>query len=352
MLALAGYPLGLEFTFLDPAPDACAAALGEHLCADYADPSALAKLCARCALATFEFENVPLAVAERVAARVPLRPGIAALRTGQDRLAEKTLFTRLGIPVPPFAVIDRRADIDAALGQVGTPALLKTRRLGYDGKGQASIDSRDQIDAAWQRVGAQPCLLESRVAFSRELSCLAVRDIGGAIRFYPVVENHHYEGILRCSRPRSDDPLQRQAQDYTARVLQALDYVGVMAFEFFVAGDGLLANEIAPRVHNSGHWSIEGAHVSQFENHLRAITGLPLGDTAPRDACAMLNCIGRPPPLAAVLAVPGTHLHLYGKTPKPGRKIGHLTITADNGRELDGRLSDLRETVPELFVGI
>ncbi|MDE2149079.1 MAG: 5-(carboxyamino)imidazole ribonucleotide synthase [Gammaproteobacteria bacterium] len=349
MLALAGYPLGLEFLFLDPSPDACAAALGQHLCADYSDPGALARLCASAQVVTFEFENVPLAVAERVAARLPLHPGPLALRTGQDRLAEKKLFQRLKIPVPPFRPVDRREALDAALEAIGLPALLKTRRLGYDGKGQAVLHQREDLDQAWQAVRGQPSILERKVIFERELSCLAVRAGDGAVRYYQVVENTHRGGILRRSLPRADDPLQRRAEEYTGRVLEALSYVGVLAFEFFVVDGELLGNEIAPRVHNSGHWSIEGAETSQFENHLRAITGLPLGNTATRSVCAMFNCIDEAPPLAALAALAGVHPHLYGKLPKPGRKLGHITVTAADPAELEQRLTNLKAVAPELF---
>jgi len=338
MLALAGYPLGLEFLFLDPAEEPCAGPLGEVIRADYLDTAALDAFCARVDVATYEFENVPVAAAEYVAQRLPLRPGTAALATGQDRLSEKQRFESLGIPVPPHAAIDTRADLDAAISRLGLPAVLKTRRMGYDGKGQAVLRSAADVDLAWARLGgndqASNLILEAFVPFDRELSCLTVRGVGGDLAFYPVIENVHRSGILHCARPQPADPLQTLAEDYCRRVVEHFDYVGVMAFEFFVVGERLLANEIAPRVHNSGHWSIEGAECSQFENHLRAIAGLPLGSTALRGHSLMLNCIGAEPEPATVLQNPGAHLHRYGKSPKPLRKIGHVTLTAASAAEL------------------
>jgi 5-(carboxyamino)imidazole ribonucleotide synthase len=347
MLALAGYPLGLEFTFLDPAEEACAAPLGEHLRADYLDQGALAEFCAGIDLATFEFENVPQQAAEFVAARVPLLPAPRALTAGQDRLSEKQMFVALGIPVPKFAAVSSRAGLESAAQHTGLPAVLKTRRMGYDGKGQVVLRGADAFDAAWAQLGTQALILESFVPFEREVSCLAVRGRNGAMRFYPLVQNVHRSGILRTARPRNGDPLQALGEDYARRVLQHLDYVGVLAFEFFVADGGLLANEIAPRVHNSGHWSIEGAECSQFENHLRAIAGLPLGSTALRGESAMVNFIGAAPPLQLLAAQDGVHVHLYGKLPKPQRKIGHATVTAADAATLEVRLAALQALLLE-----
>jgi 5-(carboxyamino)imidazole ribonucleotide synthase len=338
MLALAGYPLGLEFGFLDPATEACAAPLGEHLRADYSDTAALEQFCAGIDLATYEFENVPQQAAEFVAARVPLYPGPKALTAGQDRLSEKQLFVSLGIPVPKFAAVDSRAGLDNAARRTGLPAVLKTRRMGYDGKGQYVLRGAADFDAAWEQLGKQALILESFVAFEREVSCLAVRGRDGAVKFYPLVENVHRSGILRTARPLAGDPLQQLGEDYARRVLEHLDYVGVLAFEFFVSEGGLLANEIAPRVHNSGHWSIEGAQCSQFENHLRAIAGLPLGGTELRGASVMVNFIGSAPPIEQLAALDGVHIHLYGKQPKPLRKIGHATVTAADSTALQQRL--------------
>lgn len=345
MLALAGYPLDFDFVFLDPATEACAAPLGEHLYAEYTDEHALAEFCAAVDVATYEFENVPAKTAEFVAARVPLLPAPIALTVGQDRLSEKSLFDSLKIPVPRYVPVATREALDIAVRAVGLPAVLKTRRLGYDGKGQAVLRRPEDLDAAWARLGTQPLILEAFVAFDRELSCLAVRGKQGELAFYPVVENVHRDGILRTAMPRQDDPMQAKAEDYARRVIEHLGYVGVLAFEFFVAQGELFANEIAPRVHNSGHWTIEGAEVSQFENHLRAIAGLPLGSTALRGCSAMVNFIGQAPADAALAAIAGVHIHHYGKTPKPQRKVGHATVTANSAGELGDRLARLQALV-------
>lgn len=347
MLALAGYPLDIDFVFLDPATEACAAPLGEHIHADYSDEAALAEFCSRVDLATFEFENVSAAAAEFVAARVPLRPGPRALVAGQDRLDEKALFASLGIPVPTHAAVDSREGLDTAVAHCGLPAVLKTRRMGYDGKGQAVLRSPADLDSAWAALGGQPLILEAFVPFEREVSCLAVRGLDGAMVFYPLAENVHRAGIIRTATPTVNDPLQTDGEAYARRVAEALDYIGVMAFEFFVAGGQLIANEIAPRVHNSGHWTIEGAETSQFENHLRAIAGLPLGSTELRGACVMVNYIGLAPDLDAASRLTGVHTHLYGKTPKPQRKIGHATVTAADPATLQSRLAALLAILPD-----
>jgi len=345
MLALAGYPLDFDFVFLDPATEACAAPLGEHIHADYEDERALAEFCVSVDVATYEFENVPAKTAEFVGSRIPLLPAPVALSVGQDRLSEKQLFDKLQIPVPRYMPVATRKALDLAVRNLGLPAVLKTRRLGYDGKGQAVLRQPEDLDAAWARLGGQPLILEAFVPFQRELSCLAVRGTTGELRYYPVVENVHQDGILRTATPQAGDPLQAEAEDYARRVVEHLGYVGVLAFEFFVADGRLLANEIAPRVHNSGHWTIEGAVCSQFENHLRAITGLPLGDCGMRGPSAMVNFIGDAPDNRELTAIPGVHVHHYGKTPKPQRKVGHATVTADSAAELAARLDALNRLV-------
>jgi 5-(carboxyamino)imidazole ribonucleotide synthase len=341
MLALAGYPLDFDFVFFDPAGEACAAPLGEHIHAPYEDQAALARFCDAVDLVTWEFENVPAATAAFVAARKPLLPHPRALETGQDRMEEKKLFDALRIAVPKYAPVGSRVELDAALGRIGFPCVLKTRRLGYDGKGQAVLRSGADLDGAWQKLGRQPLLLEAFVKFDREISCIGVRGAGGATAFYPVAENVHRDGILRTSIPRAKDPLQKAAERATRAVMEKLDYTGVLAFEFFVAKGRLYGNEIAPRVHNSGHWTIDGAVCSQFENHLRAIAGLPLGSTALRGPCAMVNFIGTVPEPAKLAAIPGLHLHLYGKQAKPARKIGHANLTAETEGKLKAALRRL-----------
>lgn len=338
MLALAGYPLNGEFTFLDPSEQACAAPLGRHLCAAFDDARAIDAICDASDVLTYEFENVPAAVAETIAARRPLYPSPAALHVSQDRLNEKKLFDQLGIPVPKYLPVAAPEALELAAASVGLPAVLKTRRLGYDGKGQAVLRSADELEGAFDSLGQQPLILEGFVEFERELSCIAARGRDGQMVFYPVVENLHEGGILRRSTPIENDALQDLAESHVRKVCEHLDYVGVLAFEFFVADGLLLANEIAPRVHNSGHWTIEGAETSQFENHLRAISGLPLGSTALRGPCQMINFIGDVPDTHALTAIPGLHVHHYGKSPKPLRKVGHVTITAGSKTQLQERI--------------
>lgn len=339
MLAQAGAPLDLRFTFLDPGSEPCASAHGEHLQADWQDAAALERLIETCDAITFEFENVPFEAVERLAERRPAYPPAQALATARDRWLEKSLFRALEIAVPPIARIDSQADLDAAVADIGLPAVVKTRTMGYDGKGQKVMREAGDVAGTFDELGGVPLILEGFIDFDHEISVIAVRARDGEIRHWPVVRNEHRQGILHCSVPQTAHPLQPQAEDYASRVMNELDYVGVMAFEFFVTEDGLLANEIAPRVHNSGHWSIEGAVTSQFENHVRAVSGLPLGETARLAPCAMLNVIGAFPEREAVLALPGTRWHDYGKAPRPGRKIGHVTILAADDDTLKSRVA-------------
>jgi 5-(carboxyamino)imidazole ribonucleotide synthase len=345
MLALAGYPLGLHFRFLDPTPEAPAEQVAERLAAGLDDAAALERFTAGLGLVTYEFENVPVELARRLQEVVPVYPPPAALEASQDRLNEKTLFRRLGLPTAPFAPVDSAADLRRAVAEIGCPAILKTRRFGYDGKGQHRIQTAADVDAAWQALGGVPAILEGFVAFKRELSQLAVRGRDGSVVFYPLVENHHAEGILRLSlapAPNVTPALASLAAEYARRVLAELNYVGVLALELFQQGDGLLVNEMAPRVHNSGHWTIEGARTSQFENHLRAVLGWPLGAAEALCPCAMLNLIGTTPEPCGVLAVPDAHLHLYGKRPRPRRKLGHVTVRAASAGELGERLGQVQ----------
>jgi 5-(carboxyamino)imidazole ribonucleotide synthase len=262
----------------------------------------------------------------------------------QDRLDEKQFFVRLGIPTPRFAPVSSRAELDAAARAIGLPLVVKTRRFGYDGKGQMVLRTAADVERAWEALGAAQLIVEGLVPFERELSILAVRSKGGETCFYPLVENQHRGGILRLSIPKSEawtPELQARAEGYASRVLAELDYVGVLAIELFHQGGELLVNEMAPRVHNSGHWTIEGAETSQFENHVRAILGLPLGSTRMVGVTAMINAIGRLPPREAVLRVCGAHLHAYGKDGAPGRKVGHVTVRADAAAELAAKLAAL-----------
>jgi 5-(carboxyamino)imidazole ribonucleotide synthase len=339
MLALAGTPLGMQFVFLDPAQDACAAALGAHIHADYHDHEHLRQLADQVDLVTFEFESVPADTVAFLSQFVPVYPSAEALRIARDRLLEKTLFRSLGVPVAPFAVIDSQDDLDSAVADIGLPAVLKTRTLGYDGKGQKVLRNAADVQHAFAELGSVPCILEAFVNFTGEVSLVAVRSREGIIRAYPLVHNTHANGILRLSVASSDHPLQTRAEQYTAVVMDHLDYVGVMAFEFFEVDGGLKANEIAPRVHNSGHWTIEGAECSQFENHLRAVSGLPLGSVRKLGESAMMNCIGSVPAIEQIAAIEDSHLHHYGKAFKDGRKVGHVTVRSSNRKRLEEQLA-------------
>ena len=273
MLALAGLPLGLRFRVLEPADEAPAEHAAERIIGSFDDPNCLDRFAEGLDVVTYEFENVPTACAQRLARRVAVYPPATALETSQDRRAEKELFGLLGIHTTQYVAVDTRADLERAVNQLGYPCVLKTRRLGYDGKGQMVLRSTQDREQAWQRFAGHALLLEEYIAFERELSQLAVRGRDGAVVFYPLVENHHENGILQWSLAPAPDVtayLQHAANEYALRVLNALDYVGVLAIEFFQRGGRLIANEMAPRVHNSGHWTIEGAETSQFENHLRA----------------------------------------------------------------------------------
>ncbi|HEY5850342.1 MAG TPA: 5-(carboxyamino)imidazole ribonucleotide synthase [Lysobacter sp.] len=349
MLALSGAPLGLRFLVMDNVADACAGQFAPMVVGDYRDESALAEFASRVDVATFDFENVPAESAQWLSERVQVFPNPRALATAQDRLAEKTLFQELGIPVPPFAAIDTREQLDAAIAQIGTPCILKTRRLGYDGKGQYRIKTPADADGAWEALGAQASkvglILEGFVHFERELSVVAVRGRNGEFRTWPLTENWHVDGVLSASLApaRVDSALAEVACEHARKLAQALDYVGVFALELFCRDGKLLANELAPRVHNSGHWTIEGSETSQFQNHLRAVLGLPLGDTRMVGLACMLNWIGEMPSPAPILSEPGGHWHDYGKSPRVGRKVGHATVRADSEQALSTSLQRIGE---------
>ncbi|QVM88591.1 5-(carboxyamino)imidazole ribonucleotide synthase [Pseudomonas lalucatii] len=345
MLALAGTPLGMNFAFLDPAPDACAQALGEHIRADYGDQDHLRQLADEVDLVTFEFESVPAETVAFLSQFVPVYPCAESLRIARDRWFEKSMFKDLGIPTPEFANVLSQADLDAAVASISLPAVLKTRTLGYDGKGQKVLRQAADAADAFAELGSVPCILEGFVPFSGEVSLVAVRGRDGETRFYPLVHNRHDSGILALSVASTDHPLQALAEDYVGRVLQKLDYVGVLAFEFFEVDGGLKANEIAPRVHNSGHWTIEGSECSQFENHLRAVAGLPLGSTAKVGESAMLNFIGAVPAVDKVVAIDDCHLHHYGKAFKVGRKVGHATLRCADRATLERKIAEVQALI-------
>jgi 5-(carboxyamino)imidazole ribonucleotide synthase len=345
MLALAGYPLGIDCTVLDRAADAPGAQVAESVQGALDDPTALAKLAAAVHVVTLEIENVAVAPLEALRNSIDVFPPPAAVAAAQDRLAEKTLFRSLGIPTADFVPIASSADAPAAAA-LGWPVVLKTRRMGYDGRGQRVVSSEQELAAAWRELGEVPSIAEAWVKFEREVSLIAVQGANAERAFYPLAENVHKDGILATTvAPFADAALQRQAEAWLTAIMTKLDYRGVLTVEFFHTARGLIANEMAPRVHNSGHWTIEGAETSQFENHLRAVLGWPLGDTRPRGHAAMLNLIGALPPRDAVLCVPGAHLHAYGKDSRPGRKVGHCTLVdTDRARLLD-RLAALQALV-------
>ncbi len=345
MLALAGTPLGMSFAFLDPAPDACSQALGEHLRGDYNDHEHLRRLADDVDLVTFEFESVPAETVAFLSQFVPVYPSAEALRIARDRWFEKSMFKDLGIPTPDFADIQSQADLDAAVAAIGLPAVMKTRTLGYDGKGQKVLRKAEDVVGAFAELGSVPCILEGFVPFTGEVSLVAVRARDGETRFYPLVHNRHDSGVLALSIASTEHPLQALAEDYVGRVLKQLDYVGVLAFEFFEVDGGLKANEIAPRVHNSGHWTIEGAECSQFENHLRAVAGLPLGSTAKVGESAMLNFLGEVPAVEKVTAIADCHLHHYGKAFKAGRKVGHATLRCKDMATLKARIAEVEALI-------
>jgi 5-(carboxyamino)imidazole ribonucleotide synthase len=340
MIALAGHPLGIACSFLDPSPEACAGPVGELIVDAYDSPDGLDRLAAASDVVTFEFESVPAASAARLSQRVSVLPPAQSLAISQDRLHEKRLFGELGIETPAFAAVDSQAD----LGDAPLPGVLKTRRLGYDGKGQRVLRAGADRDGAFAEMGGVPLLVEQLVEFDRELSIIGVRGRDGSVACYPLVENHHRNGILRVTHapaPAVSPALEQLGEHYMRMLLERLDYVGVLALELFKVGDRLLANEIAPRVHNSGHWTIDGAETSQFENHLRAVCGLKLGSTAVVAPSTMMNLVGGVPPLSELAAIEGAHIHLYGKSPRPGRKLGHVTITGGREWRQVAKLSEL-----------
>jgi 5-(carboxyamino)imidazole ribonucleotide synthase len=345
MLALAGYPLGLRFRCFDPEGSVCVDGLVERVRGAWDDRAALSRFAEGLDVVTYEFENVPVDTVRILESLgVEVLPPARALEVSQDRLAEKQFFAAHGVATAPFAAVDSEPGLRDAVAMIGLPAVLKTRRGGYDGKGQIVIRAQDEVAVAWAQLGDVPLILEGFVPFERELSIVAARDRGGHVACYPLVQNVHRDGILRLTfvpAPEVRAELQAEAEHAARRILDALDYVGVAAIELFERDGALVANEMAPRVHNSGHWTIDGAVTSQFENHVRAVAGLPLGPTVLRGASLMVNVIGSTPDLPRVALVPGAHIHMYDKAPRPGRKIGHVTLNAEDSSTLAARLPDL-----------
>lgn len=341
MMALAGYPLGLDFRFLDKSADTPGGQVAPVLTGEFTDRRLLRRLARGASVVTFDWENVPVEPLRALAGRVAIAPPLAALAVAQDRLSEKRLFGKLHIPTNRYAPVDSARQLERAFGQIG-PGVLKTRRLGYDGKGQYRVASRDDLTPAFAALGGVPLLYEEFVPFDHEVSIIGARSTRGEIAIYPLNGNLHTQGILRLTRaPWGTPALARAAARHLRRVLAHFRYSGVLTIEFFVRRGRLIANEMAPRVHNSGHWTIEGAETSQFENHLRAILGMPLGSTRSRGHAAMVNLVGELPGREMALGVPGLHWHDYGKSPRPGRKLGHCTLIEGTAAGRDRRLRAL-----------
>jgi len=338
MMALAGYPLGFDFQFLDRDARTPGGQVAPILTGELTDRDLLGQLSQRCEVLTFDWENIPVEALESLPGKARISPPLRALAAAQDRLTEKRTFELLGIPTTRYAPVDSRESLELAVKSIGLPGVLKTRRMGYDGKGQFVLRKPADLDLAWAALGKAPLLYENLVPFEAEVSVIAVRGLDGSVAFYPLNLNVHRDGILRLTRaPFGNVALTRQAQRAARKLLDHFRYVGVLTIEFFVKRGKLVANEMAPRVHNSGHWTIEGADTSQFENHVRAIAGLPLGSTKSRGHSAMINLVGEMPSRDAWLSEPALHWHDYGKTARPGRKLGHVTICANTGKTRDQR---------------
>ena len=343
MLALAGYPLGLDFLFLDPAKDAPAKRVAPVLQGAFTDRKLLRQFARATQVATIDWENVSLEALHTLAdAGAHIAPPIPAVACAQDRVNEKRLFERLKIPTTRWQAIASRAQLERAVREIGLPGVIKTRRLGYDGKGQAVVKTQDDVQRAWEEMGTVGLIYEEWIPFDCEVSIIGARRRRGEIAIYPLNGNVHAQGILRLTRaPYGPPRWHRLAARYLQSVLTRFKYSGILTIEFFVRDGRLIANEMAPRVHNSGHWTIEGAVTSQFENHLRAILDLPLGSTRPTGYSAMLNLIGSLPPREIALGWEGVHLHEYDKEPRPGRKVGHCTVVEPTQARRDRRARDL-----------
>ena len=329
MLAIAAAPLGVKVRSYDPNPDACAGDVCELMVGEFDSTDMLNTFAEGLSTVTYEFENVPAETVRFLQTHASVRPGLASLQRSQDRVLEKPLLIDAGFEVAPWRTVGSKQDLLEAIEAIGTPAILKTRRGGYDGKGQAIIGSPADADRAWASIESRPAVLEAMLAFERELSLVSVRGVDGSIATYPLVENEHRQGILRVTLAPArglSESLQADAEAMAAALLESLDHVGVLTIEFFQVGNRLVANEFAPRVHNSGHWTIDGAKTSQFENHVRAVLGLPLGPTMARTPTVMLNCVGSMPNSDVVLADPRAKLHHYRKPARPGRKVGHVNV--------------------------
>jgi 5-(carboxyamino)imidazole ribonucleotide synthase len=352
MMALAGYPLGLDFLFLDPAEQPPAVQLAPVLKSAFTDVDSLRALANRCEVVTIDWENVSVEALRKLGRDTRVSPPPAAIATAQDRVSEKRLFERLGIATTRWRAVSSRKQLQAATRDIGLPGVLKTRRMGYDGKGQVVLTTAEDSEGAWTQMGQVPLLYEELVPFDLEVSVIGVRSRNGECKIYPLNHNLHSGGILRLTRaPYGNARLNRLASQHVLAVMEHFRYVGVLTIEFFVRRGRLLANEMAPRVHNSGHWTIEGAVTSQFENHLRAILGWPLGDTRAVGHSAMINLIGTMPGRSQLLRHSGVHLHDYVKEPRPGRKLGHLTVVETVAARCERRARRLlAELAPDIHI--
>jgi 5-(carboxyamino)imidazole ribonucleotide synthase len=352
MLALAAYPLGVNCRFLDPSAASPGGQLGRLELAAFDDNEALSRRADATNVVTFDIENVSVDALKAIAKRVPVHPAPAVVAAAQDRIQEKALFGSLAIPTAPFVKIDNDDDLRVAADRLGWPIVLKARRLGYDGRGQRLAHSAAELTEGWASLQRAPSIAETWIKFDCEVSMIAVRSAEGQTAFYALTENTHGAGILLTSvAPFDAKELEQTAREWLDQIMQRFDYRGVLTVEFFVTADGLIANEMAPRVHNSGHWTIEGSETSQFENHIRAILGLPLGSTAQRGHAAMLNLLGRLPPRTELLRLDGLHLHEYGKSPRPRRKLGHCTLVDSDRTRLMARLEAARRVVDASSAG-
>ncbi|MDI9245036.1 5-(carboxyamino)imidazole ribonucleotide synthase [Marinobacter sp. CHS3-4] len=346
MLALAGYPLAKTFVFYDMSGSP-SAGLGEVMVDR--EGQYLNDFLSRVDRVTYEFEHLPVDVAEKIAAEKPVHPRPRALQICQNREAEKTLFGDLGIPTPNWKIATDAKSLREAAETLGCPVVAKSNTEGYDGKGQAVLRSPEDAEEAWSSINHSRLIVEKFVEFRREVSIIAVRSESGELAFYPMAENTHHDGILRYSIAPAPDlaiDVQEDAERYMKALLNEMDYVGVLTLELFETADGLVANEMAPRVHNSGHWTIEGAMTSQFENHIRAVSGHPLGNVAARGVSCMINIIGEHGEIDRILELPYAHVHLYNKGERPGRKLGHVNILADSYEELVWRVKNCAQFLP------
>lgn len=344
MLCASAHQLGIDLVCVDPNPDCAASNITRVLHAQYDDFDQIKQFFSGVKCVTYETENLPLSALEKIAHDFNFHPSIQALKIFQDRLYEKNFLNALKIPTADYMEINSWDELQQAITKIGYPFLIKTRTAGYDGKGQALVNNDEEAQQSWARYSHQPIIIEKKIKFDFELSIISVRNADGEILFYPLVYNQHKNGILYLSQAPYDDPqLESIARQYASMIIKEMDYVGVMAIEFFCCNEQLIANEVAPRVHNSGHWTIEGSEISQFENHLRAVLGLPLGSTRPRFYSAMINIIGKKPNLEKILSIPDIHFHWYHKEPFEGRKLGHLSLCATDQVELQGKIAQAFE---------